>query len=52
MTLTIIKNVDPSIVDPIVIYDEVVEILLETDADLQMSKRADGRIYIRELEEE
>lgn len=52
MTLTIIKNVDPSITEPIVIYDEVVEILLETDASLRLTKRADGRVYIQEQEEE
>ncbi len=52
MKLTIIKNVDPSIVDPIEIYEEVVEILLETDEALQLKKRADGRIYIAETKEE
>ena len=51
MTLTIIKNVDPSLVDPIVIQEEVLEILLETDEPLKFSKRADGRIYITEIHE-
>ena len=51
MNLVIIKNVDPSIVEPIEIREEVVEILLETDAPLKFSKRADGRVYITEIHE-
>ena len=51
MTLTIIKDVDPLVEDPIVIREQVTEILLEADGPLRMTRRADGRTYIEEMRE-